>query len=124
MASALTRFGQICREIRASHHKNMGDQAEALGCEVHHISAIEMGKIAASDQYVEKLRMWLNLTDQQYGELQRRRRSNVIAFPTRHSGSNNSSSMRLFRRISKMDPMEIRNFRKKIEDKTECLTTL
>ena len=119
MASALTRFGQICRDIRIKHGKSMGDQAEALTCEVHHISSIETGKVAPSPQYIEKLKNWLNLDHHEYLDLMKRSQGNVIAFPARHAGGSNSRSMRLFRKISRMDPTHIRSFREKLADEAK-----
>ena len=116
MASALTRFGHYCRELRTTNSKDMGAQAEALGCAVHYISSIETGRIAPPSDYVEKLGKWLRLDHRQVDELIKRTRSNVIEFRNRGSVSNNSSSMRLFRRISKMDSNQIRKFRRKIDD--------
>lgn len=116
MASALTRFGHHCRGLRTACGKDMGAQAEALGCAVYEISSIETGRIAPSTEYLAKLGKWLNLNDRQYDELVKRARSNVIDFRTRGSFSNNSSSMRLFRRISRMGSNQIRRYRKKIDD--------
>jgi hypothetical protein len=112
MTSALTRFGKHCRDLRSVHGKTMGDQADALGCAVHFISEIESGKIAANDKYVCKFRDWLGLSDQQYRDLMKKRGSDVIQFPPVKFIRNNSNSMRLFRKISKMNPSEIRGFPK------------
>jgi hypothetical protein len=119
MASALTRFGQICRDIRIKHGKSMGDQAEALACEVHYISSIETGKVAPPPRYIEGLKSWLNLDHHEYLELMKRGQGNVIPFPARHMGGNNSTSMRLFRKISRMDPTSIRSFREKLADEAK-----
>jgi transcriptional regulator with XRE-family HTH domain len=116
MASALSRFGHHCRGLRTSCGKDMGAQAEALGCEVHEISSIETGRIAPSGEYLEKFRRWLNLNDRQFDELKKRAHNNVIDFRTRGSVTNNSTAMRLFRRISKMRSNQIRRYRKKIDD--------
>jgi len=94
----------------------MGDQADALGYAVHQISSIEIGKTLPSEEYIEKLSNWLNLNEQTRKELKKRAQSNVINFPIRNSTANNSSSMRLFRRISKLDPNQIRDFRKKLDE--------
>jgi hypothetical protein len=116
MASALTRFGLYCRDLRTTHNKDMGAQAEALGFEVSHISSIETGRIAPPAGYATRLAKWLNLDQRQFDELVKRTPGNVIPFRNRGSVSNNSSSMRLFRRVSKMDSDQIRRFRRKIDD--------
>jgi hypothetical protein len=94
----------------------MGEQAEALKCEVHHVSAVETGKIEPSDEYIEKFRRWLGLDDSQYNALKKRSKANVVDLRQRFSTSNRSSSIRLFRKISKMDPMQIRRLRPKMQD--------
>jgi transcriptional regulator with XRE-family HTH domain len=97
----------------------MGDQAKAMGCEVHYISAIETGKIAPTIEYIESIRDWLRLDDTQYKALVKRSKSSVIDLRNRSSNGNQSSSMRLFRKISKMDPTQIRCFGKKIHGEAE-----
>jgi hypothetical protein len=92
----------------------MGDQAKAFGCEVHLISAIEMGKAAPTAEYIDKFRLWLNLNDSQYKSLLRRSKNNVIELHQRFSGTDQSSSMRLFRKISNMKPAQIRKLGGKI----------
>jgi transcriptional regulator with XRE-family HTH domain len=119
MAPALTRLGQICRDFRTQANKTMGDQADYFGCPIHLISAIEVGKEAPPHAYLEKFSQWLNLNEEQNRELVKRAPTNIIQFPTRGSVSNNSRSMRLFRKISKMDPSQIRGFRKKIKCEDE-----
>jgi transcriptional regulator with XRE-family HTH domain len=119
MASALTRFGLLCRDLRGSQDRTMGDQAEALQCDVCYISAVETGRTPPSDEYVEKFGRWLNLEDSQYQTLKKRSKATVIDMRHRFSTSNRSNSMRLFRKISKMDPSQIRNFRRKIEGEAE-----
>jgi hypothetical protein len=89
----------------------MGDQADAFGCAVHDISAIESGRFATPDKYIGMFRDWLGLSDQQYRELIKKKGSNVIQLQQVKFIRNNSNSMRLFRKISKMKPAEIRGFR-------------
>jgi hypothetical protein len=115
MASVLTRFGLLCRELRNSRNQSMGDQAKALECDVHYVSAIETGKIAPPDEYIEKFGRWLGLDTTQCASLRKRSKANVIDLRQKFSTSNRSSSMRLFRRVSKMDPSQIRNYRAKIQ---------
>ncbi len=119
MANALTRFGNHCRDLRIVGSFSMGDQAQALDCEVHYISAIETGKIAPPTEYLEKLRGWLKLNDGQYEVLLKRTKFSVVDIGHHFSTSNHSTSMRLFRKISKMDPTQIRKFREKIDDEDD-----
>ena len=113
MASALTRFGQHCRELRSRREMTIGDQADAFGCQPYEISSIETGKSPVPPQYSRKLIDWLRLSDQEQRELLRKIDSNVIAFPRHTAGGDKTSAMRLFRRISKMHPNQIRSYGKK-----------
>ena len=115
MAGALTRFGVLCRSLRAQNNQGMGDQARAFQCEVLHISAIETGRTEPTDEYIEKFRNWLALENGEHHLLIKRGKSNVSALSPRFSTRNDSGSMRLFRKISKLDPNQIREFRKKVE---------
>jgi hypothetical protein len=85
----------------------MALQAEALGCTATHISAIETGRSSATTEYCEKFSNWLGLNDQQKKDLMRRlpRQGEVVAFPLK---SGHSGSLRLFRKVSKMTPTQIR----------------
>lgn len=114
MSHALTRFGLLCRDLRSSRRLSMADQAIALHCSVHFISAIETGKITACNDYVNKLANWLHLNEKEYNSLKKRSKASVINLQEQFSKSNQSTSMRLFRKVSKMDPSQIRNLRRKI----------
>src|SRR5580704_11318575 len=115
MASALTRFGMLCSALRISHGRTMGQQAAALGCAVHHVSDIETGRALPTGDYIDAFSRWLNLGGSQYEALKKRSKSNVLSLRTAGSSSNNSTSMRLFRKVSKMDSVQIRHFRTKIQ---------
>jgi hypothetical protein len=92
----------------------LGDQADALGCEPSEISSIEMGRSPLPRHYAKRLIDWLHLNEQEQRELFKRIESNVVAFPRPNlGGGDKTSSMRLFRKISKMGPNEIRRFGKK-----------
>jgi transcriptional regulator with XRE-family HTH domain len=119
MACALTRFGLLCRELRGLQNRSMGDQAKALDCDVHYVSAIETGKIAPPDEYIEKIGHWLNLNHSQCETLKKRNKANIIDLRPRFSTSNQSNSMRLFRKVSKMGPSQIRDFRTKMQGEAE-----
>jgi len=97
----------------------MGDQAVAMKCEVYYVSGVETGKIVPPAEYIEKFRQWLQLDDSQYNALKKRSKSNVIDLRQRFSTSNQSSSIRLFRKISKMDPMQIRRLRPEVQDEAK-----
>ena len=113
MASSLTRLGQYCRDLRSSQDKTLGDQADALGYQPCEISSIEMGVSAPPSQYPQKLIHWLQLNEQEQRELLKRLETNVVAFSRRGIGGPRTSSMRLFRKISKMRPSDIRGFGRK-----------
>jgi len=92
----------------------IGDQAEALGAEPHEISAIETGKLPLPTQYSQKLSDWLQLNEHERIELLRRVEGNVLPFRRHIVGGEKTNAMRLFRKISKMKPSEIRRFSKKL----------
>lgn len=119
MACALTTFGKHCRELRVAKNQTMGDQAKALSCDVHHISSIETAKLTPNSEYLEKIRQWLLLDDKEFAILKRRTKSNIVNMKPVFSTSNNSTSMRLFQKISKLEPDQIRKFRTKIEGEVE-----
>jgi transcriptional regulator with XRE-family HTH domain len=112
MASALTKFGHLCRELRSVNNRTMGDQAEEMGIDVAFISAIETGGKTPMKDYVERFGNWLNLNQTDRRALQKRTEAAVLSFPPSKYITKNSSSVRLFRKISKMAPTQIRNFRK------------
>jgi transcriptional regulator with XRE-family HTH domain len=112
MASVLSRFGQHCRELRAKKNLTMGEQSHAFGCSVHEISEIECGLKTPSDSYLESFKQWLDLNPQEFTDLKRRVRSNVVELNRVKSVGNNGKSIRLFRKISNMAPSEIRSLKK------------
>jgi hypothetical protein len=90
----------------------MGDQANFMGLSVHEISAVECGIRTPSMQYVETFRQWINLDNDEFADLKRKIQSNVIDLTRVKSTGNNGRSIRLFRKISNMNPSQIREFRK------------
>jgi AraC-like DNA-binding protein len=104
MTNTLTRFGRYCRDARASQGKNMATQADSLGHKVSEISLYETGIMLPPDNYIDELAEWLGLDSQ---ELRKRapRDSTVIAFPRKRHANR---SVRLFRKISRMTPAQIR----------------
>jgi hypothetical protein len=96
----------------------MGQQAADLGCAVHHVSDIETGRIPATEEYIEAFSRWLNLEESQRVSLRRRNKINVTVLRNGSTG-NQSNSMRLFRKISKMDSNQIRGFRIKMQGEAE-----
>jgi transcriptional regulator with XRE-family HTH domain len=115
MANTLTRFGQYCRALRIERDMTMADQALAFDCPTHFISSIELGREAPTEQYLNQFRKWLTLSESEYGDLIKRIRGNVVELRRRREYSNNTTAMRLFRKISKMTPEQIRRFGGQIE---------
>jgi len=107
MTNALSRFGRYCRDARAARGKNMAAQAEALGHHIPEISLIETGGILPSAAYVSQFADWLKLNAEQQVDLRKSvpRNINVIAFPRKKEAT---KSVRLFRKISQMTPLQIR----------------
>src|SRR5271156_934211 len=115
MASALTRFGMLCRALRSAHDRTMGEQAAALGCTVHNVSDIETGRTPPTSEYIDAFSRWLNLETPQSEALKKRSKSNIVSLRNAGSTSGNSNSMRLFRKVSRMDSSQIRHFRIKMQ---------
>ena len=112
MSTVLSRFGTRCRALRASKNLTMGDQADFMNLSVHEISAVECGLRTPSEQYVQNFRNWMNLDDGEFSDLKRKIRSNVVELTRVKSTGNNGRSIRLFRKISNMNPAQIRDFKK------------
>jgi transcriptional regulator with XRE-family HTH domain len=112
MTTVLSRFGQRCRELRLAKGLTMGDQAKHVGCSVNAISSIECGSRTPSDSYLESFRAWMKLDDDEFRDLKRRIRSNVVELNRIRTLGEKGRSMRLFRKISKMNPDQIRAFNK------------
>lgn len=119
MACALTRFGLLCRDLRISKNQSMGDQAAAMKCEVHYVSAVETGRAEPTAEYIEQFSRWLGLDESQHQTLRKRSKSNITGLQTRFSKSNQSTSMRLFRKVSKMGLSEIRRLNPKLQGEAE-----
>ena len=116
MPTVLSRFGQRCRELRSAKNLTMGEQARHMNCSVHEISSIECGQRTPSDEYLLSFRELVGLDEDEYRDLKKRIRSNVIELNRVKALGNNSRSMRLFRKISQMNPDEIRGFKKPPEN--------
>lgn len=110
MTTVLSRFGQRCRDMRVAKGLTMGDQAERFGCSVHEISLIECGSRTPSDAYLQNFRDWMRLDDDEFRDLKRRIRSNIIELSRIKSMGEKGRTMRLFRKISQMNPDQIRAF--------------
>lgn len=110
MSTVLSRFGQRCRDLRIAKKLTMGDQAKFIGCSVSEISLIECGSRTPPDDYLDKFRELVTLDDEEFRDLKRRIRSNVIELNRIKTLGENGRSMRLFRKISKMNPDQIRAF--------------
>jgi hypothetical protein len=54
----------------------------------------------------------MNLDNDEFADLKRKIRSNVVELNRVKSTGNNGRSVRLFRKISNMNPAEIRDFKK------------
>ena len=107
MTNALNRFGSFCRETRAKHGLTMAAQAEALSQDVTDISSIETGKVVPTDNYVRQFCDWLKIPPGKRAEFEKRvpQSATVISFPRKKDVS---STVRMFRKVSKMTPAEIR----------------
>jgi transcriptional regulator with XRE-family HTH domain len=119
MTTVLSRFGVRCRALRISRELTMGDQANFMNLSVHEISAIECGIRTPSEEYVESFQKWMNLDDGELADLKRTIRSNVVELTRVKSTGNYGRSIRLFRKISNMDPAQIRDFKKTPESEAK-----
>jgi transcriptional regulator with XRE-family HTH domain len=112
MTTVLSRFGQRCRDLRLAKGLTMGDQAKQIGCSVNEISSIECGSRTPPDTYLENFRRWMKLDDEEFRDLKRKIRSNVVELNRVKTLGEGGRSMRLFRKISRMNPDQIRAFKK------------
>ena len=110
MTTVLSRFGLRCRDLRLARGFTMGDQAQRTGYSVDEISSLECGSGTPSDMYLQTFRDWMRLDEDEFRDLKRKIRSNVIELSRIKSMGEKGRTMRLFRKISKMDPDQIRAF--------------
>jgi hypothetical protein len=105
----LTAFGAECRQIRMVRKLRMIDQAERFNCSPSFISAVETGDKQVPEGYVEKFGDWLKLdiVTRKHLQLLADARINVIRF-TPVNKERAALARRLFRKINKMSPDEIR----------------
>lgn len=109
MGNNLTGFGIECRHIRTNRRKKMIDQAKHFGCSPSFISAVETGDKPVPEGYVEKFCKWMQIDSITKKQLQilADARTNVIRF-TPLNKEKAAIARRLFRKINKMTPDEIR----------------
>jgi transcriptional regulator with XRE-family HTH domain len=90
----------------------MLEQAEALKIPTSVISSIETGERLPDFQYLSGFAKWLDLPVRQQADLQKivERRDNVILFP-RSKPNQSSTTVRFFRKLSKMGPNQIRKLK-------------
>ena len=119
MSTVLSRFGVRCRALRTSKKLTMGDQANFMNLSVNEISAIECGLRTPSEKYVESFQKWMKLDDGDLADLKRTIRSNVVELTRVKSTGNQGRSIRLFRKISNMNPAQIRDFKKPPESEAK-----
>ena len=112
MSTVLSRFGARCRALRTSKNLTMGDQATFMSMPVFEISAIECGLRTPTEQYVQNFQKWMKLGDGEFADLKKTIRSNVVELTRVKSTGNTGRSIRLFRKISNMNPAQIRGFKK------------
>lgn len=110
MSTVLSRFGQRCRDLRIAKSLTMGDQASFIGCSVSEISLIECGSRTPSEAYLDKFKELVSLDEEDFQDLKRKIRSNVVELNRIKTLGENGRSMRLFRKISQMNPDQIRAF--------------
>jgi transcriptional regulator with XRE-family HTH domain len=90
----------------------MGDQADFMGLSVHEISAVECGLQTPTEDYLERFQKWVGFDQSELADLKKTIRSNVVELTRIKSTGNNGRSIRLFRKISNMNPDQIRGFKK------------
>lgn len=67
----LTRFGKRLRTLRIETDQKLKDMAEVLGVTVAYLSAVENGKRAVPDTWIEKIANNYHLSDTEIAELQK-----------------------------------------------------
>jgi hypothetical protein len=94
----------------------MIDQAKFFNCSPSFISAIETGDKHVPEGYVDKFCLWLSMSPSTKKQLQMLadiRTPNVIRF-TPLNKEKAAAARRLFRKINKMTPAQIRNLESSI----------
>ena len=112
MSNGLVSFGQLSKSYRIAKKVRIADQAEALNVKSYEISAYETGEKIPPQSYVDKLAAWLSLDFRQKALLLRSIRSAVV-IDLKAEKKKREETVRLFRRIHKMTPSEIRGIRPK-----------
>lgn len=111
MYNGLVSFGEISKSYRLAKGSRLFDQAEALNMKPSEISAYETGEKIPPQSYIDKLATWLALDFKQKAILLRSIRSVVIDISIERK--KREGAMKLYRRIHKMKPSEIRGIRPK-----------
>jgi transcriptional regulator with XRE-family HTH domain len=113
----LTKFGVICRDLRASKGLYLVDQAEATGISVSTISAIERGVRNVPEGYVGILAKWHMLSLEQTSELAAAvaQSSNVIKFRPK-SEKAASLAFAITRRLNELTADQMDEIRRKLEE--------
>lgn len=112
--SALTSFGQKCREERQEQGKTLFDQAKHMKLLPSDISAIEAGERQPPSGYIENFGQWLGIGPLQLTKFTvLARPSNVIPFPRTQEARD---TRKLFRKVNKLSPEEIRRLKDRLKD--------
>jgi transcriptional regulator with XRE-family HTH domain len=111
------KFGEMCREFRASRGLYLADQAEGTRVSVSTISAIERGTRSIPDGYPEAVAKWLGLSPEQARMLTNSAAvsSNVIEFRPKNDGAA-ALAFDLTRRLNELTPADIREIKKLLEE--------
>ena len=106
MSNALTAFGQISRALRNRNNIRLSDQADLMGLTVYEISRIERGIVQPDLQYAKKVSRALkaDIISEQNLYKCLRKNPKVVPFPAQ-------KTTRLFRKINKLSPTQIRYIR-------------
>lgn len=119
-ATTLTPFGLKAREYRIAFGKSIGDQAEAFSVSPSDVSSIETGQTIPDADYIERFCTWLGLgklDESILGKLASYTGDNTVRFklPREHR-----DTRRLFRKINRLTPAQIRNLSSGDERSEKC----
>lgn len=67
----LTAFGRFCRKLRIDNGELMKNMASRLGVTVAYLSAVEIGKRAVPEAWLEKIEESYNLSKQEVQEMKK-----------------------------------------------------
>lgn len=100
----LTKFGSISRQLRMRNGYTLGDQSKHFNRSISELSQIETGLAKPDADYIRSFVQWTKASFVDHQELIKSSSS-----PLRTELPNDESNSRLYRRMNKLSPQQIRS---------------